>query len=209
MTLELSKNGEVKLEAINKILEQSVNKIRTSKDFIESISSRFKGTSFYKWREVRYFLYEYELSLKEKSKSKRIKIDWNVYSSDKDDFITIEHIYPQKPKDTSWTSIFKYHHTQNDKLCHSLGNLLPLSKPKNSSLQNIPFLKKVDNDKDKVGYRYGSLSENEISKYKDWTPQHVLDRGIHLLEFLEKRWNVNLGIYQKKVDILGLSFMLK
>jgi uncharacterized protein with ParB-like and HNH nuclease domain len=130
LTLELSKNGEVKLEAINKILEQSVNKIRTSKDFIESISSRFKGTSFYKWREVRYFLYEYELSLKEKSKSKRIKIDWNVYSSDKDDFITIEHIYPQKPKDTSWTSIFKYHHTQNDKLCHSLGNLLPLSKPK-------------------------------------------------------------------------------
>ena len=70
-------------------------------------------------------------------------------------------------------------------------------------------MKKVDNGVDKVGYRYGSLSENEITKFSEWTPLHVLERGLQLLKFFEERWDVNLGDERKKIEILGLSFMIK
>ncbi|MBK8196570.1 MAG: DUF1524 domain-containing protein [Lewinellaceae bacterium] len=42
---------------------------------------------------------------------------------------------------------------------NSLGNLLPLSKPKNSSLQDKCFSDKKKNYENTIGYRYGSYSE--------------------------------------------------
>ncbi len=95
-------------------------------------------------------------------------------------------------------------------LRHSLGNLLPLSKPKNSSLSNKPFPEKVDGKQHPaVGYRYGCYAENEVSQQKDWTPQNILDRGIKLLEFMDSRWGIKIGDEQHKTQMLGLNFFKK
>ena len=78
-------------------------------------------------------------------------------------------------------------------MINSLGNLLPLSKAKNSSLQNKSFLDKCNVCTDKlIGYKYGSYSEIEVVNYGDWNPENLLDRGLKFLNFMEKNWGIHL-----------------
>jgi uncharacterized protein DUF1524 len=96
---------------------------------------------------------------------------------------------------------------QSSYLCHSLGNLLPLSTKKNSSLQNDCFDDKKKQKNGSVGYYNGSYSENKVALRKDWTPESILDRGLKLLEFLEIRWKVKIGDREAKKELLFLDFM--
>ena len=52
-----------------------------------------------------------------------------------------------------------------------------------------------------------TLAENEISQNDDWLANDIFNRGIHLLEFIESRWNLNLGDYQFKTKLLHLDFI--
>jgi len=89
-----------------------------------------------------------------------------------------------------------------------LGNLLPLSKPKNSSLQNKPFPEKVEGSGTEfVGFRFGSYAENEVAKCKQWNAETIRDRGIRLLEFIEKRWAISFGSVEVKLQFLGVEFI--
>lgn len=189
--------------------------IKILTDFVESNCSVFSDLrfrfelsgGFYDWPGIKYFLYEYELYLEAQTKQKKRKIDWQQYINEAEDFVTVEHIYPQHALDTYWNERFaQFNPSQARRLRDSLGNLLPLSKPKNSSLQNKSFDKKVC-DGTRVGYKYGSYSEIEVSSLKEWTPFEILNRGVELLEFLEKRWGVVLGDRDKKVNILKLEFI--
>lgn len=192
-----------------KTLDSNIKNIVENPDFIEHLIDNFKRDyGFYGWSGIRYFLYEYELSINKKSKTTKSKIDWYEFRKDKDDFITIEHIYPQTPKSTCWTKHFNSYKLKERKILNnSLGNLLPLSKPKNSSLQNKCFIDKIDNGENYVGYKYGSYSENEISGFKEWTPQNILDRGMKLLKFMEKNWDLNFISDDKRKEILNLTFI--
>lgn len=193
-------------EKVIKELEEISNQVLNHKQFLAYIKQEFQQDGFYKWRGIRYFLYEYDFCLQEQSKTARQKLDWMEFS--RYDYETIEHIYPQNPRKECWTSKFSsYSSIQKKILRHSLGNLLPLSKPKNSSFSNSCFRDKISNDDNTVGYRYGSYSENEITQYKDWTAKEILERGIKLLNFMEKRWNIPLGDRSEKVDFLGLKFV--
>ena len=175
---------------------------------IKEMKKFFKTHGFYKWPGIRYFLYEYDLNLYEKSKTKRIKLDWEYFTNS--DYQTVEHIYPQNPRAKCWTDTFaKYTAKQRTCLRNSLGNLVPLSRSKNSSLQNKCFMDKVANENNTTGFRYGCYSENELTQYNDWTAIHILERGLRLLSFMEKRWNLNIGTTEEKIDFLNLSFVLK
>ncbi|WP_162502410.1 HNH endonuclease family protein [Treponema endosymbiont of Eucomonympha sp.] len=168
------------------------------------------GEGYYGWRHIRYFLFEYEMYLQSNSKAKREKIDWDLFVSEnfENDFSSVEHIYPQKAHDQYWTDRFsKYTQTQKNALRNSLGNLLALSKPKNSSLGNKPFSEK--RDANPTGYRFGSYSENEVALCDEWTAKEILERGIKMLEFLEKRWKINIGDRDKKSKALGLVFLIE
>lgn len=93
---------------------------------------------------------------------------------------------------------------------NSLGNLLPLSTPKNASLSNRPFPEKKSGVKGiYVGYVYGSYAENEVALLDHWTPQQILTRGIKMLTFMERRWQISFGGEEEKVGILVLEFLLK
>ena len=200
--------GEMSLTELSKELDIRIKDITERVDLIDRLVDNFKTDGFYSWVGIRYFLFEYEISIRNKSKAKTNKIDWIEYRNEEDDFITIEHIYPQTPKSECWKTKFNTYSLKERKILNnSLGNLLPLSKPKNSSLQNKCFLDKIDNGDNYVGFKYGSYSENEISSLPEWTPESILERGIRLLKFMEKRWDLNFVSDEKRKEILNLTFL--
>ncbi len=164
-------------------------------------------TGFYGWAGLRHFLFEYELYLKERSGAASFKINWDEFTQSKRDHVSVEHIYPQSPKTGEWPTFATLSVTERRYLLHSLGNLLALARKKNSSLQNWPFRDKVRNAEGTVGYFNGSYSEIEVSGEGDWTPQHILERGLRLLEFMERRWDVQFQNRASKIQFLHLQFL--
>jgi hypothetical protein len=139
-------------------------------------------------------LFEYEQQLQRKNRSNTAKIDWDEFTKSKEDYVTIEHIYPRKANKPCWKKDFGGFATkQKHQLLHSLGNLVPLAHRKNVSLSNDCFAEKKKPKRGRAGYYNGSYSEIEIAQENKWTPKCALKRGMDLLEFLEKRWEVTLG----------------
>jgi hypothetical protein len=176
---------------------------------MKAVQGRFRTDGFYSWNGLKYFLFEYNLDLQSRSKTDRRKIFWPEFTEKREDYVSVEHIYPQYARDQYWTSRFAgFSQKQRTTLRNSLGNLLPLSKPKNSSLSNKPFPEKMDGRSDPaVGYRYGCYAENEVASYSEWTPGNILRRGFKLLSFMEKRWGLDLGDEKQKKRMLGLDFI--
>ena len=142
------------------------------------------------------------------------KIDWKLFVKSEKDKVSIEHIYPQTPSHKSWKENFKdYKKSQQVFFQGTLGNLLPLSQSINSSLQNDCFEDKKNpkytEKKEKVrqGYSDGSHSEIEVSGYDDWNPDCILERGLSMLEFMEKRWEFKFEDEYAKAELLFLEFM--
>ncbi|TYK64186.1 DUF262 domain-containing protein [Colwellia echini] len=203
-------NDETTLEKIIFKMDETRDTLISDKRIINQISDSLKDGGFYRWRGLRYFMYEYEQELKSQSKTYTDKLDWELLSDDIRDHKTIEHIYPQNPRKPCWTSKFKdYSGKERSLLRHSLGNLVPLSHPKNSSFQNKPFLDKVGNSSNTIGFKYGSFSEIELTDNKQWTAVEILHRGIHLLKFMEKRWKIKFDDLAHMVNFLNLGFVLK
>lgn len=170
------------------------------------------GGGYYGWRSINYFLYEYEMSLQERSRTSREKIDWATFSKEdfQSDYSSVEHIYPQKARSAYWSDRFgSFTSAQRRMLRNSLGNLLALSKPKNSSLSNRPFPEKVKGATEMIGYSFGSYSENEVAAYPDWNSEAILERGLKMLSFLEARWKLPVGDRNQKAKALGLQFLVK
>lgn len=196
-------------ELIEKIKE-AVNTAIASSEFREAI--RLLGKSgYYSWGAIRYFMYEYEQHLRVRSKTSRQLLDWREdderegYDSDHK---TVEHIYPQRAGHAYWKERFNsFKIKDRNSLKNSLGNLLPVSHSKNASLSNGSFPEKLGDATRQVGYRYGCLSEIQVSMEPEWTPQSILRRGFYLLEFMEKRWTISLGSAEDKIDLLGLRFL--
>lgn len=70
-------------------------------------------------------------------------------------------------------------------LRNSLGNLLLISRRKNSSLQD--FVTKRKDENGEFGYFNGSFSEIEIAENNtERFKKNILERGLKLLGFLEK-----------------------
>lgn len=202
-------------ESLVKALNEGCDKFVKSSEFADAARNVGKQSrpGFYGWPQIRYFMYEYELDLKRKSKTSRQLLTWSTDASAEGfdtDHKTIEHIFPQKATDPYWRSAFiKYSLKERNTLRHSLGNLLPVSHAKNASLSNKGFDIKKGSEKSQVGYRFGCLSEIQVSLCDEWNALEILRRGIHLLEFMEKRWALKIGDIDHKAKILGLSFVLE
>mgnify|MGYP000535829374 CR=1 FL=1 len=156
---------------------------------------------YYGWSALSYVLFEYELHLQGREDS---KVDWRKNKN------TIEHIYPKNPKDKCWEEPFQGFSIEERRyLLNSIGNLLMLSRSKNSAQRNYCFAYKRVHEKNgkKEGYVYGSFSEIEVSEYKEWNAQAILERGLKIFAFIEKRWKITLGDINQKKDLLYLKFL--
>jgi uncharacterized protein with ParB-like and HNH nuclease domain len=190
---------------------KGVFKVSYFRDFI---AKKFgsDGHGFYAWNDLRYFLFEYEEHIK-KSRNQP-KISWKNFTKNDKDKVSIEHIYPQTATSKFWIS--RYGDYSDQECCYllgSLGNLLPLSSSINSSLQNFDFPDKKAITRDSLGnvkrsgYLYGTYSEVEVAEKDDWTAAEILERGLRLLTFMEKRWDISLGSRANKLDLLHLTFL--
>lgn len=142
-----------------------------------------KDTGFFGWTGLRYFLYEYEQYLQEEAKGVS-KVSWQDITYD-----TIEHIYPQTATDDYWTS--RFDGESSAFYLNSLGNLLLLSRAKNSKLGNADFETKKKRT-DSSGYFNGSYSEIEVAQYPEWTKETIIERGKKMLAFMQQRWNFTI-----------------
>ena len=164
------------------------------------------GEGFYSWRDLKYFLYEYEF--RKATINKILKIDWNLFTRIEKEKVTIEHILPQTPTMWYWRNTYRAYSEDEIKLLSaSLGNLLPLSQSINSSLQNDGFPdKKNPSIKGRRGYINGSHSEIEVAQEDNWTASNILRRGLNLLDFMESRWDINFSDEQKS-KLLHIDFV--
>ena len=179
-------------------------------DFWNLLYKKFQnGSGYYGWPGIRYFLYEYELSLFSAGVQK--KIDWNDLLRSETDKISIEHIYPQT-ETAEWSKAFKgMKKKERSAYSASLGNLLLLSSAINSALQNDTFDVKKNakygsgGQKLRHGFYDGSHSEIEVSQYDAWGPDQIHERGINLLCFMEKRWGFTFQTGEERERLLFLK----
>lgn len=207
-------NGEVNISDVCELIKNRLSEwINNDGNFeIEPfrayMSKKYKNKEgFYSWNGLKYFLYEYECEKVLQNGNE--KIDWRLFVKSEKDKVSIEHIYPQTPSNEYWVDAFKSKNKdEREFLVGSLGNLLPLSRSKNSSMQNDSFLdKKATKNKSHEGYSYGSHSEIEVSKYAKWGPEEILDRGMKLISFMERRWEISFEDDESRKKFLFLEFM--
>jgi len=183
-----TQNIELLYDDLNALIyDNNIVKNFDKDNFILKIKKLFENEDdkgYYGWTEgLKYVLYEYEISL-QKYYNGESKIMWKQINKE-----SIEHIYPQTPKDT-WIDDFSNlkGNKQRNKYTNSLGNLLLLSKKKNSKASNKPF-----RDKKEI-YSSGSFNEIEVSKYDKWTTKEIDERGEKILDFMNERWNLGLKV---------------
>ncbi len=199
--------ADITIEAIIEEAQGWIRRYYDPQRFYAYIAEKYElGLGgFFKWDGLRYFLYEHEQWLQSRGKQSSTKLSWKCLSEKKKDHVTIEHIFPQTPKDDYWLQRFGHlEKEQTQFIAHSLGNLLPLSRAKNASLQNDSFeLKK--NSGNGVGYYNGSVSENEVAQYAEWSFESIKNRGLELLKFMETRWQIELGDDEFKLKLLHMD----
>ncbi|MEZ6939517.1 DUF262 domain-containing protein [Aeromonas sp. S12(2024)] len=208
MARELLK-GQQTINSVIKSINEWVDYYYDPDRFYNYISEKYElgQQGFFKWDSLRYFLFEYDAWLIKRSKQYSIKLSWNQLKINSNDKVTIEHIFPQTPSNQYWQERFgSFNKEQITWITNSLGNLVPLSLAKNSSLQNDDFKDKKNNGSG-VGYYNGSASENEIAQLDEWLPESILLRGLELLQFMETRWRISLGDERFKAKLLHLDFI--
>lgn len=177
-------------------------------NFVTKIEKLFAdGDGYYSWNSIKYFLYEYEYSL---AKLNNIdKVSWEMFTKSEKDKVSIEHIFPQTPTKYYWRNTYRqFSDDEKRNLAGALGNLLPLSQSINSSLQNDSFEdKKSPKEGKRRGYKNGSHSEIEVSKYDDWTALDIYNRSKQLLEFMETRWQFSLT--EMQLGILSYVYFVE
>lgn len=188
------------LSKIDYIGENGVLPIDAVINNIQRLFRNYKG--YYDWSIIRYFLYEYETYIANENEAPKTLYPKDIFRKDEKDKVSIEHVYPQTPTDNYWIDNFEgYTDKQKKNLNGTLGNLLPLSLAINKRLQNNPFPQK------KERYKDGSHSEVEVSRYEDWNPENILERGKKMLNFMADRWGFKFRNEYDMLRLLGLEFM--
>lgn len=208
-------SGELEIDSFSGRLDRSMAWIFNEdgtfdcSEFHIVLGKKFEaGSGYYGWTGLRYFLYEYELSLQ--SESRQQKVTWEDLLKSEKDKVSIEHIYPQT-ETAEWRGLFgELDEDQKSDHAGSLGNLLLLSQSINSSLQNDSFASKkqpkqnTDGSKQRNGYADGSHSEIEVSACSQWGPDEIRGRGLRLLRFMERRWGFQFKDDQERESLLFL-----
>ena len=145
---------------------------------------------FPEWDYLKYFLFEYEESLRQNRESLA-----NRQTG------TFERVYPKRvDRGGSWNHHYDvYTLDSRTKLCNSLGNLVLLARRRTA--QEARFDSFADKKRhprpgaanEETGYSNGCYSEREVAEFEVWRHKEILERGVKLLGFLAERWDIPLA----------------
>lgn len=104
--------------------------------------------------------------------------------------LTIEHVLPQTvAQDSQWATNWP-DVSEREQWLHKIGNIIPLSKIKNSQAQNYEFdVKKEKYFKGKTGTASYALTTQVLS-YDKWTPEIVKQRQAELIKVYRENWEL-------------------
>ena len=153
--------------------------------FLKDLFVGDNSSGFGEWKWLRYFLFEYEIDLNNNSDD---GLQWEKFKII-DQISPLEEIRRSHPQ-------LKLEEAKN--LAKTLGNFVMIDDKQQKGLSF---------DLKKDFYSLGSKSEKELSEDNVWGETQILSRGIKLLDFLEKRWKVDLGGLEKKKRLLFLDFL--
>lgn len=107
--------------------------------------------------------------------------------------ITVEHVLPQNPSPSSqWLNWFPTEEQRNQYV-HRLGNLVLLSRSKNSQAKNYEFdIKKQKYFTGQDGVSPFALT-TQVLKEPQWTPTVIEHRQVELLKRLKQLWRLQLS----------------
>lgn len=101
------------------------------------------------------------------------------------DDITLEHVFPKKPKSKEWP---EFEDEETARMYGSrLGNLTLLEGRRNTAASNNAFA-----EKQKLAYapeKCGILLTNELCEYSEWTPETIRGRQQRLAELAAEVWS--------------------
>ena len=103
--------------------------------------------------------------------------------------LSIEHILPQTVDDGSYWSQKWPDVQEREKWLHKVGNLIPLSRHKNSSASNYDFTKK----KNVYFFKNGAtpyVLASQIMPLTDWTPAEAEKRQASLIALFKQNWEL-------------------
>lgn len=158
----------------------------------------FDRDSYYNWKGLKYFLYEYEVAKCWDTIKSDPRLTW-TYLRETDRKDSIEHILPQSmerdgKKVLYWKERFnKKSHEEN---LNKLGNLTLTTASENSKLSNKGF------DKKKPIFKVSDWKINQLlSHHRDWNEKHIDKRSDELFKFAMERWGWNnQDKEQQKID---------
>lgn len=106
---------------------------------------------------------------------------------------TIEHVLPQNPReDGEWMKLWPDQNARKFWL-NRIGNLVPLTRQRNSAAQNYDFdLKKEKYFQTKNGTSSYTLTTQVINE-DQWTPEVVSKRQQFLLSVFEQKWDLSVS----------------
>lgn len=161
-------------------------------NFLKDLFQRDATTGYADWKYLKYLLYEFEFSLNDLKAKENMFFSYNA--------LNVQNIMPFNPVKMCWKEqISLYTKREKKYLTGSLGNFI-LTKHKNSYSDDLCFqeMSKILN--------IGLLNELEASEYEQWNYDAILERGLKILSFVEKRWNISLGNESHKKELLFLDF---
>ncbi|RYG71112.1 DUF4357 domain-containing protein [Lentibacillus lipolyticus] len=111
--------------------------------------------------------------------------------------ITVEHVLPQTPKeDSEWLVNFP----ETTEYVHKLGNLVLLTRSKNSQARNYDFhKKKTSYFQSKNGVTTFALTTQVIQE-DEWTPYVLEERQRRLINLLRQAWDLNVNDNKVRLD---------
>ncbi len=164
-------NLHSKEEMATSILESDVFEFN-KKEFLDQI----ENNTTYGRRYARYLLCKIDFFLSGPNHGEKRDISHNM---------SIEHVLPQNPEENSdWKTIFSNEELETYK--HRLGNLVLISRRKNTQLSNLDFVQK------KEKYFRNNIetfpNSSTVMQKESWTPSDVTENHDKLVNLIDENY---------------------
>ena len=186
-------------QRLHQDLARAILEYCTDNRFEERFSSDTEN--WYRWGGITYFLYEYEHHL---AGGRPVQISYEAIGS-RPKADSVEHILPQTASHQYWQDRFSPE--QLERWTHDIGNLTLTFD--NSSLSNHSFPAKKG-EPGQIGRYAGSplFVERQISVYRDWTEEEIIERRREIKEWTLDRWHVEQPPPIPSLDETGIERMM-